>query len=103
MCRILKNIPYRDTTKMNKSPRKILVFIIANISRPFESFTEKSCVIARSTITKIPRYSKENTPNVLVIIMNQNVNPAVTASALNLEDEKFILNWIDECYKTSLC
>ena len=33
-----------------------------------------------------------------VIIANQNDNPEVTASDLNLEEEEFILYWIDKCY-----
>ena len=39
----------------------------------------------------------ENIPVTLVIIKNQNENPAETANALNLEDERSILNWINKC------
>ena len=39
----------------------------------------------------------ENIPITLVIIKNQNENPAETANALNLEDEFSILNWVNKC------
>jgi|TARA_B100001540_G_scaffold314495_1_gene339583 hypothetical protein len=39
---------------------------------------------------KINRYSIENNPNEEVIIKNQNVNPAVTATDLNLGEDVFI-------------
>ena len=39
---------------------------------------------------KIPNNSKENTPVSEEIIKNQKVNPAVTASDLNLGDESSI-------------
>ena len=42
--------------------------------------------------------SIENIPVTLDIIKNQNDNPAETATALNLEDERSILNWINEGY-----
>jgi len=42
--------------------------------------------------------SIENTPVTLDMIKNQNDNPAETANALNLEDERSILNWINEGY-----
>jgi len=42
--------------------------------------------------------SIENIPVALDIIKNQNDNPAETANALNLEDERSILNWINEGY-----
>jgi hypothetical protein len=48
--------------------------------------------------TKIPSNSNEKTPIPTVIITNQNENPAVTASALNLGDESSILNRINECH-----
>ena len=41
MRKILKNIPYKEMTKINNIPRKILVFIVAKISNPFDSLTEK--------------------------------------------------------------
>ena len=39
----------------------------------------------------------ENIPITLVMTKNQNENPAETTIALNLEDECFILNWINKC------
>ena len=38
----------------------------------------------------------ENIPTALIIIKNQNDDPAETANALNLEDECFMLNRINE-------
>ena len=86
----MKNIPYRDITKTNSIPKNIFVFITAKTSNPFESLTEKICVIAIITARKIPNSSKEKTPIPVVIIINQKEKPAVTASALNLGDESFI-------------
>ena len=54
-------------------------------------------------ITKITNASKENKPVAEEIIKNHKENPAVTAMALNLEDDSSILNRINECYKTTLC
>ena len=101
-CKILKNMPYKEITKINNIPRKILVFIVAKTSNPFDSLTEKICVSVTSVITKISKNSNEKIPRALEIMKNQNVNPAVTASALNLDDEKFILNRINERYQSSL-
>ena len=55
MRKILKNIPYKEMTKINNIPRKILVFIVAKISNPFDSLTEKICVSVTSVITKISK------------------------------------------------
>ena len=52
---------------------------------------------------KITSASKENTPTDEDIIKNQKENPAVTANALNLEEDSSILNRINERYKTTLC
>ena len=94
----MKNIPYSDITKTNSSPKKIFVFIIAKISNPLESLTEKTCVMVIVIARKIPSNSKEKTPMEVVIIINQKENPAVTASALNLGDESSILDRINERY-----
>tara|TARA_B100000315_G_scaffold184759_1_gene173845 strand:- start:2302 stop:2481 length:180 start_codon:yes stop_codon:yes gene_type:complete len=59
--------------------------------------------MAANIVMKIRNASIENTPNADVIIKNQKENPAVTANALNLDDEVFILNRIDESYQTTLC
>ena len=47
--------------------------------------------------------SGENMVSVLVIIKNQNENPAVTANDLNLGEDNSILNRIDKSHQTSLC
>ena len=86
----MKSIPYSDITKTNSIPKNIFVFITAKISNPFESLTEKICVIAIVIARKIPNSSKEKTPIPVVIIINQKEKPAVTASALNLGDESSI-------------
>ena len=85
----MKNIPYSEITKINNIPRNIFVFIIAKISNPFESFTEKICVIVIVIARKIPNSSKEKTPVPVVIIINQKEKPAVTDSALNRGDESY--------------
>ena len=82
---------------MNSVPKNIFVLIIAKISNPFESLTEKICVIAIIIARKIPNDSKEKIPILVVIIINQKEKPAVTANALNLGDESSILNRINEC------
>ena len=60
------------------------------MSRPLESFLEKIWVIVNILAMKINRYSIEYNPNEEVIIKNQNVNPAVTATDLNLGEDVFI-------------
>ena len=71
---------------------------MAKTSNPFESLTEKICVIVIVIARKIPSNSKEKTPIEVVIIINQKEKPAVTASALNLGDDSSILNRINECH-----
>ena len=73
------------------------------MSNAFESFNAKICVIVIINTRKITNASIENKPEAEVIIKNQNENPAVTASALNLGEDSSILNWINERYKTALC
>ena len=73
------------------------------MSNAFESFNAKICVMVIINTRKITSASIENKPETEVIIKNQKENPAVTASALNLGEDIFILNWINECYKTALC
>lgn len=77
--------------------------MIAKISNPFESFNEKICVITNTDAIKIAKNSNEKLPSADVIIKNQNDNPAVTASDLNLGDDVCILYRINECYETRLC
>ena len=89
--------------KTNKIPKNILVLIIAKISNAFESLNAKIWVIDIVIATKIASASKENKPTAEDIIKNQKENPAVTANALNLEEDNSILNRINERYKTTLC
>ena len=73
------------------------------MSNAFESFNAKICVMVIVNTRKIISASIENKPVAEVIIKNQKVNPAVTANDLNLGEDNSILNWIDECHKTTLC
>ena len=73
------------------------------MSNAFESFNAKICVMVIINTRKIINASIENKPDAEVMIKNQKVNPAVTASALNLGEDSSILNWINERYKTALC
>ena len=79
------------------------MLIIAKISNAFESLNAKIWVIVIVIATKITNTSIENKPTAEEIIKNNKENPAVTAKALNLEDDSSILNRINECYKTTLC
>ena len=85
-------------TKTNSIPTKIFVLIIAKISKPLDNFTANICVTAANIIIKIRKASIENIPNADVIIKNQKEKPAVTANALNLDEEVFILNRINESH-----
>ena len=64
----------------------------------FESFFEKICVKVINIAIKIIKYSNVKNPVLVVIIKNQNENPAVTANDLNLGDDVCILDRINECY-----
>ena len=75
---------------MKKIPKNIFVLKIANTSNPFESLTEKICVINKIEITKIAKYSKWKTFNENVIIKNQKDKPAVTARLLKRGDDNSI-------------
>ena len=68
------------------------------MSNALDTFTDKICIKVKTIIIKITKYSSENTPDIEVIIKNQNVNPADTANALNLGDDNSILNRINERY-----
>ena len=83
---------------MNKIPRNIFVFIIANISNPLESFIANIWVSIKIIAIKTPNNSRENTPMDDEITKNQKDKPALTASALNLGDDNSILNRIDKRY-----
>tara|TARA_B100000530_G_scaffold52285_1_gene29298 strand:+ start:87 stop:347 length:261 start_codon:yes stop_codon:yes gene_type:complete len=84
-------------TSTNNAPRKILVFIIAKMSRPLEIFEENICVIDNNEPIKIRKISIEKIPIAFEIIKNQKENPAVIARDLNLGDDNCILNRINEC------
>ena len=84
-------------TITNNAPRKILVFIIAKISRPLEIFEENICVIDNNETTKIRKTSIEKIPIAFETMKNQKENPAVIARDLNLGDDNCILNRINEC------
>ena len=68
------------------------------MSKPFEIFFANICVTLRTIATNMIKISIENTSVEDVMMKNQNDNPAVTASDLNLGDDAFILNRINECY-----
>jgi len=82
---------------MNKIPRNIFVLTMASASRTFDSFITNIWVRIIIPTINDSIASMENIPITLDIIKNQNDNPAETANALNLEDERSILNWIDKC------
>ena len=69
---------------------------MANASRTFSSFIANIWVRIIIPTINDSIASMENIPITLDIIKNQNDNPAETANALNLEDERSILNWIDK-------
>ncbi len=78
--------------------RKIFVLIIANMSSPFEIFAASICVVTRTDAMKTSSTSVEKYPIADIIIKNQNDNPAVTASDLNLGEDVSMLYWINKCY-----
>ena len=71
---------------------------MANTLRTFDTFIANTWVKIMIPAMNDNIASMENIPVILDIIKNQNDNPAETANALNLEDERSILNWINECY-----
>ena len=85
-----------EITVPNKIPKNIFVLIIAKMSSPFEIFFANTCVTLRTIATNIIKISIENIPVDDVMMKNQNDNPAVTASDLNLGELVCILNWIYE-------
>ena len=91
-------MPEMETTNINKIPRNIFVLTMANTSRTFDTFIANTWVKIMIPAMNDNIASKENIPVTLDIIKNQNDNPAETANALNLEDERSILNWINEGY-----
>ena len=87
---------------MNNIPRNILVLIIAKISNPFESLTEKIWVTVMVIPKKMANSSNEKRFVAAVIKKNQNENPAVTARALNRGEDTSILDRINKCHQTRL-
>ena len=71
---------------------------MANTLRTFDTFIANTWVKIMIPAINDSITSIENIPVTLDIIKNQNDNPAETANALNLEDERSILNWINEGY-----
>ena len=71
---------------------------MANTSRTFDTFIANIWVRIMIPAINDSIASIENIPVAVDIIKNQNDNPAETANALNLEDERSILNWINEGY-----
>ena len=73
--------------KINNKPKNTVVLKIANLSNPFETLYAKIWVIAKIEIEKISSDSYEKYPIAEVRMINQNVNPAVTAIDLKRGDE----------------
>ena len=76
-----------DIIEMKNNPKNILVLKIAKISNPFESLREKICVINKTDITKITKYSRQKIFKENVMIKNQKDNPTVTARLLKRGDD----------------
>ena len=76
-----------DIIKINNKPRNTVVLKIANLSNPFETLYAKICVIVKIEIEKINNDSYEKYPVVELIMINQKVNPAVTANDLKRGDD----------------
>ena len=52
------------------------------MSRAFETFKAKSCIITKMLTVKARKNSNEKTPRADVIMANHSVNPVETAKAL---------------------
>ena len=76
-----------DIIKINNKPRNTVVLKIANLSNPFETLYTKICVIVKIEIEKINNDSYEKYPVAELIMINQKVNPAVTANDLKRGDD----------------
>ena len=68
-----------EIIKINSKPKNIVVLKMANLSNTLETLYAKIWVILKIEIVKIIRNSYEKYPVAEVKIMNQKVNPAVTA------------------------
>lgn len=62
------------------------------MSNTLDTFRERSCIKGKTIMMKITKTSIEKNPNAIVIIRNQNENPAETARALNLGEDSSILD-----------
>ena len=91
-----------EITKINNKLRNNRVLKIANISRPLEILYEKICVKIKSDDTNMTKYSNEKKPAIVVIIINQKVNPAVTATDLKRGDDNSNLDRVNESDQASL-
>ena len=76
--------------QINNKPKKTVVLKIANLSKPFETLYAKIWVIVKMEIEKIIRNSYEKYPVVEVRMINQKVNPAVTAIDLKRGEDNCI-------------
>ena len=76
--------------KINNKPKKTVVLKIANLSKPFETLYAKIWVIVKMEIEKISSDSYEKYPVVEVRMINQKVNPAVTAIDLKRGEDNCI-------------
>ena len=76
--------------QINNKPKKTVVLKIANLSKPFETLYAKIWVIVKMEIEKISSDSYEKYPVVEVRMINQKVNPAVTAIDLKRGEDSCI-------------
>lgn len=83
---------------INNIPKKNFVLKIANASKTLLSFNAKIWVTTKVPAINIARNAIEKLFVAVVIIKNQNENPAVTANALNLGDDSSILYRINQCH-----
>ena len=68
-----------EIMKINSKPKNTVVLKMANLSNPLETLYAKIWVTVKTEIEKNIRNSYEKYPVAKVKIMNQKVNPAVTA------------------------
>ncbi len=73
-----------------------MVLYLANVSSVLDTLIDINCINWKTNATNIAKYSSVKTPAIDVITKNQKVNPADTASALNLGDDNSILDRINE-------
>ena len=83
---------------MKRIPKKILVFIMATRSSPFDNLTEKICVTMITIAKNNANTSTEKNLNAVERRKNHKDNPNVTANALKRGDDNSILYRINQCY-----